>query len=107
MHLSPLVPKQLDCFLKGSRVQIDPVAHGERRIDAGQVPKRIRRAVYPLLERDRKRKLGRAATPRRRSPAHGEPLAHPPRRLSDLSPCDRSNHAMMKTSLALAFATTA
>src|SRR5262245_627387 len=64
----------------------EPVADGERRIDAGQVPKRIRRAVYRLFERDRKRQLGRAATARRRSPAQGEPLAHPPQRSPGGSP---------------------
>ena len=72
---------QRKSLLKWSQVPIEPVADGERRIDAGQVPKRIRRAVYRLFERDRKRQLGRAATARRRRPAHGEPLAHPPRRL--------------------------
>jgi hypothetical protein len=71
---------QRKSLLKWSQVPIEPVADGERRIDAGQVPKRIRRAVYRLFERDRKRQLGRAATARRRSPAHGEPLAHPPQR---------------------------
>jgi hypothetical protein len=82
-----MAPKpQLDCFLKWSQVPIEPVADGERRIDAGQVPKRIRRAVYRLFERDRKRQLGRAATARRRSPALGEPLAHPPQRSPGGSP---------------------
>ena len=77
---------QRKSLLKWSQVPIEPVADGERRIDAGQVPKRIRRAVYRLFERDRKRQLGRAATARCRSPAHGEPLAHPPQRSPGGSP---------------------
>src|SRR5215472_2075313 len=44
---------------------------------------------------------------RAKCPSVGSPAATESRRLSDLSPCDRSNHAMMKTSLALAFAATA
>jgi hypothetical protein len=80
------VAKATTKLLKWSQVPIEPVADGERRIDAGQVPKRIRRAVYRLFERDRKRQLGRAATARRRSPAHGEPLAHPPQRSPGGSP---------------------
>src|SRR5262249_57316376 len=60
--------------------------------------------------------LQRWARARRRAGAEGRgpkcrgvvsPAATESRRLSDLSPCDRSNHAMMKTSLALAFAATA
>jgi hypothetical protein len=34
-----MAPKpQLDCFLKWSQVPIEPVADGERRIDAGKCP---------------------------------------------------------------------
>jgi len=40
---------QRKSLLKWSQVPIEPVADGERRIDAGQVPKRIRRAVYRLF----------------------------------------------------------
>jgi len=51
---------QRKSLLKWSQVPIEPVADSERRIDAGQVPKRIRRAVYRLS-------IGLASNP------HGRP----------------------------------
>ena len=49
---------QRKSLLKWSQVPIEPVADGERRIDAGQVPKCIRRAVYRLFERESQTPIG-------------------------------------------------
>src|SRR5262252_10938275 len=59
-----------------SRVSVEPVDGVDRRIDAGQVPKRIRRAAYRLFEGDRKRESGRPGAPKFR-PARSR-WAHPP-----------------------------
>jgi hypothetical protein len=74
--------------LRWSRVSIEPIADGERRIDAGRVPKRIRRAAYRLFEGDRKRQSGRSGAPMSR-PA-GSRSAHAPlnRRLPNFLPGD-------------------
>jgi hypothetical protein len=68
-----------------SRVTVEPIADGERRIDAAQVPKRIRRAAYRLFDGDRKRELNRSAPPASR-PVHGESLAQMPQLRTGGSP---------------------
>jgi hypothetical protein len=54
-----------------SRVMIEPNADADRRIDAGHVPKRIRRAAYRLFDGDRKRELNRSAPKPPARPVHG------------------------------------
>jgi len=62
--------------LHWSRVSVEPIAGGDRRIAAGRVPKRIRRAAYRLFEGDRRRASGRSGAPRLR-PVKGSRRAHP------------------------------